>query len=458
MEEKGKRVMGLLVLLMFATFQGCFSEANQPPSKKKSTQSTAAHRFGSTAVFPITGNVYPLGYYSVTLKIGNPPKLYELDIDTGSDLTWVQCNAPCTGCTLPPESLYHPKNNLVACNDPFCSAFHLPENIRCEANDQCDYEVLYADHGSSLGVLVTDHFPLRLTNGSLLGPRLIFGCGYNQRNPGPKPPPTAGVLGLGLGKASILSQLQSLGLTRNVLGHCLSVRGGGYLFLGHDLVPSSGIVWTPMSRDLLEKHYSSGPAELLFGGKSTGIKGLQIIFDSGSSYTYFNSQAYKTTLDLMRKDLKGKPLEDTAEEKALPVCWKGTKPFKSIQDVKDYFKPLLLSFTKTKNVHLHIPPEAYLIVTEHGNVCLGILNGTEVGLENFNLVGDISLQDKIVIYDNEKQQIGWVSSNCNRLPKVDRDYKEDFWQPYAADFSVLEENYPATAQNIIRLVERNFNV
>lgn len=117
----------------------------------------------------------------------------------------------------------------------------------------------------------------------------------------------------------------------------------------------------------------------------------------------------------------------------------------------------------------------------------------------FHCCSDISLQDKIVIYDNEKQQIGWVSSNCNRLPKswaipcysihlmyrqsgvshlhfsfflfsffpffllfinrVDRDYNEDFWQPYAADFSVLEENYPATAQNIIRLLhERNFNV
>lgn len=38
-------------------------------------------------------------YYSVSLSIGNPPKLFELDIDTGSDLTWVQCDAPCTGCT-----------------------------------------------------------------------------------------------------------------------------------------------------------------------------------------------------------------------------------------------------------------------------------------------------------------------------------------------------------------------
>lgn len=38
-------------------------------------------------------------YYFVTLKIGHPPKQYDLDIDSGSDLTWVQCDAPCTGCT-----------------------------------------------------------------------------------------------------------------------------------------------------------------------------------------------------------------------------------------------------------------------------------------------------------------------------------------------------------------------
>lgn len=38
-------------------------------------------------------------YYYVNLKIGSPPKIYDLDIDTGSDLTWVQCDAPCSGCT-----------------------------------------------------------------------------------------------------------------------------------------------------------------------------------------------------------------------------------------------------------------------------------------------------------------------------------------------------------------------
>jgi hypothetical protein len=42
---------------------------------------------------------YLCRYYTVSLSIGNPPKLYDLDIDSGSDLTWVQCDAPCKGCT-----------------------------------------------------------------------------------------------------------------------------------------------------------------------------------------------------------------------------------------------------------------------------------------------------------------------------------------------------------------------
>lgn len=72
-------------------------------------------------------------------------------------------------------------------------------------------------------------------------------CGYDQKySSSTSPPSTAGVLGLGNGRASILSQLHSLGLIRNVVGHCLSAQGGGFLFFGDYLIPSSGIVWTPM--------------------------------------------------------------------------------------------------------------------------------------------------------------------------------------------------------------------
>jgi len=72
-------------------------------------------------------------------------------------------------------------------------------------------------------------------------------CGYDQKHVGHNPSAsTAGVLGLGNGKTSILSQLHSLGLIRNVVGHCLSERGGGFLFFGDQLVPQSGVVWTPL--------------------------------------------------------------------------------------------------------------------------------------------------------------------------------------------------------------------
>ena len=37
-------------------------------------------------------------HYYVTMNIGNPAKPYFLDVDTGSDLTWLQCDAPCQSC------------------------------------------------------------------------------------------------------------------------------------------------------------------------------------------------------------------------------------------------------------------------------------------------------------------------------------------------------------------------
>jgi hypothetical protein len=37
--------------------------------------------------------------YYVAMSIGNPPRPYFLDVDTGSDLTWLQCDAPCVSCS-----------------------------------------------------------------------------------------------------------------------------------------------------------------------------------------------------------------------------------------------------------------------------------------------------------------------------------------------------------------------
>lgn len=370
----------------------------------------------SSIVLPLYGNVYPIGYYYVQLNIGQPSKPYFLDPDTGSDLTWLQCDAPCVRCTRAPHPFYKPNNDLVPCKDPLCASLHHVD-YKCESPEQCDYQVDYADGGSSLGVLLNDVFNFNATSGARIIPRLALGCGYDQL-PGQSHHPLDGVLGLGKGKASIVSQLHSKGLVRNVVGHCLSGRGGGFLFFGDEVYDSSRIVWTPMAHDRM-KHYSAGSGELIFGGKATGFKNLFVVFDSGSSFSYLNSQTYQGFISLLKKELNGKPLKEAKDDYTLPLCWKGRRPFKTINDVKKYFKNFVLSFPhgwKSK-AHFEIPPESYLIISSKGSVCLGVLNGTEAGLQNVNLIGDISMQDKMVIYDNEKQAIGWSPANCDRPPK-----------------------------------------
>ncbi|KAJ4834353.1 hypothetical protein Tsubulata_047239 [Turnera subulata] len=413
MEKERRGRFALMMVLSLVVAMMITASCSQSLAHNKSTAKPTAAPF--SVAFQMTGNVYPLGYYSVNLKIGNPPKSFDFDIDTGSGLTWVQCDAPCQACTLPRARLYKPKNKPLRCSDTLCR--NTPGALPCHhPNEQCDYQLAYADQGSSLGVLLNDHFFFPTTStGVSLTQLLAFGCGYDQHNPGPHlPPPTAGVLGLGRAEATIVSQLHANGVLPNVFGHCMSRTGGGLLFFGDHPLRSSPNTWIPLLPVSSNPHYSSGSAQVVFGGKLTGAKGLQFIFDSGSSYTYFNAQVYQSTLNLIRNNLNGKPLKNAPEDKTLEVCWKAAKPIKSISEVRNYFQSIAIQFATPTNVQqLLLMPEDYLIVSKNGNPCLGILNGSQhQELGNLNVIGDIFMQDKWVIYDNEKQRIGWFPANC----------------------------------------------
>jgi hypothetical protein len=53
-----------------------------------------------------------------------------------------------------------------------------------------------------------------------------------------------------MGNVAFAAQLKKEGvITKNVIGHCLRGKGGGYLFIGdYDKLPSSGITWAPMKK------------------------------------------------------------------------------------------------------------------------------------------------------------------------------------------------------------------
>lgn len=52
-----------------------------------------------------------------------------------------------------------------------------------------------------------------------------------------------------MGTVGFVAQLKAQKvISKDVIGHCLSMIGGGYLFIGDYKLPSTGITWAPMRK------------------------------------------------------------------------------------------------------------------------------------------------------------------------------------------------------------------
>ncbi|KAJ9542348.1 hypothetical protein OSB04_028854 [Centaurea solstitialis] len=377
----------------------------------------------NSALLPVNEDDLRDGLYYTQINVGSPPRPYFLDIDTGSDLTWIQCDAPCTSCAKGAHPYYKPESgNILSSKDSFC--FDVQRTTKggyCDSCHQCDYEIEYADHSSSLGVLSKDNLRLVDVNGTSVDSKVIIGCAYDQQGILLNSLTTTdGILGLSRAKVSLPSQLAKQGIIDNIIGHCLTSdsTSGGYMFLGGDYVPQTKMAWVPMLNDA-SMNYLAEVARVTYGSKQLSLdrqkKGNgRMVFDSGSSYTYFSRQAY-SDLTNMLKDIPRDGFIQDASDTTLPICWRYKSPIRSIKDVSKFFKPLTLQFGRkwwTISTNLHIPPEGYLVKSNKGNVCLGILDGSDLLEGSHILLGDISMRGSLIVYDNLKQRVGWMRSEC----------------------------------------------
>ncbi|KAJ4850842.1 hypothetical protein Tsubulata_023925 [Turnera subulata] len=160
--------------------------------------------------------------YLVRVGVGSPPLYQHLVVDTGSDLTWVQCQT-CSRCY-----------SLILCDRIKCDL--LGEEHNCK-DQQYIYDMGYADGSTTQGTIGLETFAFE--NNKVLG--IAFGCGHKNQG---SYLGLAGVLGLGRGNLSIIGQLgEKAGLFR----YCL-VRPGskvpGWLQIGVEAMPT-GAVWAP---------------------------------------------------------------------------------------------------------------------------------------------------------------------------------------------------------------------
>jgi hypothetical protein len=180
--------------------------------------------------------------YVITVGIGSPAVTQTMSMDTGSDVSWVQCK-PCSQCHSEVDSLFDPSSSSTyspfSCSSAPCAQLSQSQEGNGCMSSQCQYIVNYGDSSSTTGTYSSD----TLTLGSSAITDFQFGC--SQSESGGFNDQTDGLMGLGGGAQSLASQ--TAGTFGTAFSYCLPPTSGssGFLTLG---TGSSGFVKTPMLR------------------------------------------------------------------------------------------------------------------------------------------------------------------------------------------------------------------
>ncbi|XP_047319124.1 aspartic proteinase 36-like [Impatiens glandulifera] len=399
-----------------------FSGTDRSLSALKAHDDLRNIRMASGVDIPLGGSGRPdaVGLYYAKVGIGTPPKDYYVQVDTGSDIMWVNCilckECPQTGYHGIPLTLYDLKNSLtgtkVFCDSQFCIEINAGRTPDCAANVTCLYTEVYGDGSYSLGYFVKDLVQYDGVSGDLqtmtANQSFIFGCGASQSGDlDSSEHALDGIVGFGKSNSSFISQLAASGTVKKIFAHCLDgVNGGGIFAIGHVVQPKVNT-----TRLLPNKpHYNVNMTAVQVGSEflnlTTNVSHAgdykETIIDSGTTLAYFPDAIYQALVKkiLWQLDIKLQTLHEQY------TC------FQHPGSVDDDFPAVTFHFENS--VLLKVYPHEYLFLFE-GLWCLGWQsNGVQPrDKQDIILLGDLVLSNKLVLYDLEKHVIGWTEYNCS---------------------------------------------
>ncbi|CAN8232699.1 unnamed protein product [Cochlearia groenlandica] len=421
------------VAIQFASANFVFNVTHKFAGKEKQLSDLKSHdsfrhgRMLANVDLPLGGDsrADSIGLYFTKIKLGSPPKEYFVQVDTGSDILWVNC-APCPKCPVKtdlgiPLSLYDSKASTtsvkVGCEDEFCG--FITQTGTCEAKKMpCSYHMVYGDGSTSDGDFVRDNITLDQVTGNLrtapLAQEIVFGCGSNQSGQlGQTDSAVDGIMGFGQANTSIISQLAAAGNAKRVFSHCLDNKNGGGIFAVGE-VESPVVKTTPLVPN--QVHYNvilkgidvdGEPVALPPSLASSSGHGGTII-DSGTTLAYLPETLYNS---LIEKIIKKQPVK-------LHMVQETFACFSFTSNTDKAFPVVNLHFEDS--LKLIVYPHDYLFSLREDMYCFGWQSGgmtTQDGSDVI-LLGDLVLSNKLVVYDLENEVIGWTDHNCSSSIKV----------------------------------------
>ncbi|TMX03495.1 hypothetical protein EJD97_015915 [Solanum chilense] len=347
------------------------------------------------------------GEFLMQISIGSPSESYNAIMDTGSDLIWTQCK-PCKECFDQSTPIFDPSKSStfekISCSNKLCEALPMSS---C-GDSSCEYMYTYGDYSSSEGFLASEIF----TFGKVSIPNVAFGCGNDNEGSGFSQ--GAGLVGLGRGSLSLVSQLH---MSR--FSYCLTSINEDADSTSSTLLMGSmarddynNIITTPLVKNptqpsfyyLSLKGISVGDTQLAikkstFSLNKDGSGGM--IIDSGTTITYLEESAFS----LLKKEFSSQVnLEvDDSSSTGLDLCFKLPSNTNNIKVPK-----LIFHF---EGADMDLPAENYMIADSRmGIACLAM--GSSSGMSIF---GNVQQQNMMVIHDLDKETLSFVPKQCDKL-------------------------------------------
>ncbi|KAG1355189.1 protein ASPARTIC PROTEASE IN GUARD CELL 2-like [Cocos nucifera] len=357
--------------------------------------------FGSEVV---SGLEEGSGEYFVRVGVGSPPREQYMVIDSGSDVTWVQCQ-PCSQCYHQADPVFDPAHSAsfysVGCDSAVCGL--LDRSASCQAGS-CRYEVSYRDGSYSKGAMALE----MLTFGPTEVQNVAIGCGHRNRGLFVA---AAGLLGLGRGPMSFMGQLG--GQTGGAFSYCLASRGmemPGSLVFGRGAAVPIGATWVQLIRNPRAPNlYYIGLVGLGVGGtrlpvpeevfQLSEIGDGGVIIDTGTAVTRLPVLAYEAMRNIFVQGTMGLPRAPA------------TSIFDTCYDLSGFgtVQVPTVSFYFSGGTVLTLPARNYMIpVDEMGTFCLAFAPSSS----GLSIVGNIEQEGIQITFDLSNGFVGFGPNTC----------------------------------------------
>ncbi|KAF6148886.1 hypothetical protein GIB67_014257 [Kingdonia uniflora] len=326
--------------------------------------------------------------------------------DTGSALTWLQCQPCKTYCHPQIGPIFNPFSSstykFVACDAPMCNdlesdTLNAPS---CSTSNICSYEATYGDSSYSIGYLNRDTLTFETGRGTkgLTLAEYIYGCRKDNQGLFGK---STKLVGMACNKHSMFSQLSSK-YGMSIFSYCLPTSTSTETFtIGPS--ESKAYVFTPVITDPRDPSlYFLRLTGITVDGIPLKVSPLQYktstIIDSGTIITRLPIRVYEALQEAFVKYMMPKRYKQVPSYSIFDTCFKANGKSMTIPEVSIIF---------SRGTRLKLGADNIVIQVEDGIKCLAFASNGETN--GISIIGNRQEETSAVVYDVTNSIIGFAA-------------------------------------------------